>query len=96
MEQIHLLIWGRVQHVGFRRFVVRSAEKLNVSGWVRNRRDGAVEIFAVGVSDVLATFIAHCRKGPLFACVTDIQFLPVDSECNQNTHHNSFNVLETI
>ena len=96
MEKIHLLILGRVQRVGFRRFVVRQAETLNLSGWVRNRNDGSVETFVIGMPDALSVFIEQCRKGPLFASVSDIQFLPIDDFCIQQTTHGVFNVLTTI
>ena len=76
MNEIHLLIEGRVQHVGFRRFVLRHAELFNLSGWVRNNDDGSVEVFAVGEAKSIADFVDACRKGPLFASVFDVQFLP--------------------
>ncbi len=78
MQQLHLLITGRVQCVGFRRFVLRGAERVGVSGWVRNNDDGSVETYVVGNADKLSEFVALCRKGPLFAFVSDVQFLPID------------------
>ena len=95
MEQIHLIISGRVQRVGFRRFVAHWAEQLNLSGWVRNRHDGNVEVFAIGQADVLSVFIEQCQKGPLFSSVSDIQFLPSDEYCIDQTIQGIFKVLET-
>ena len=96
MEQVHLIISGRVQRVGFRRFVVLLAEQLNLSGWVRNRRCGDVEVFIAGSTDALSVFIGHCKKGPLFASVTGIQFLPIDDFCINQLTQGSFKVLETV
>ena len=96
MEQIHLIISGRVQRVGFRRFVIRLAEQLNLSGWVRNCRNGDVETFAVGSADVLSVFVEQCKKGPLFASVSDVRFLASDDFCTNQTTQGVFKVLATI
>ena len=95
MEQVHLIVLGRVQRVGFRRFVVRWAEQLNLSGWVRNRTDGNVEVFAIGSGDILSVFIEQCKKGPLFASVSDVQILPTDERCIYQTTQGIFKVLAT-
>jgi acylphosphatase len=58
---------GRVQGVGFRAFVTREATTLNLDGWVRNRRDGSVEILAIGDGDAIHHLVARCRKGPRLA-----------------------------
>lgn len=39
-----LVVSGKVQRVGFRDFVVRAAQRLHLTGWVRNMNDGTVEI----------------------------------------------------
>ena len=39
----HIVLRGRVQGVGFRAFVEREALRRRLEGWVRNRRDGAVD-----------------------------------------------------
>ena len=44
---------GRVQGVGFRYFVMNAAEELGLTGWVRNRRDGSVEVLAEGELELL-------------------------------------------
>jgi acylphosphatase len=64
------VVKGRVQGVGFRWFVVRSAEHLGLAGWVRNRDDGAVEVAARGAPDMLARLEADLRRGPTAARVT--------------------------
>lgn len=80
MNEIHLLIEGRVQHVGFRRFVLRHAELFNLSGWVRNNEDGSVEVLAIGDAKSISDFTDACRKGPLFSHVFNVQFLPVTEQ----------------
>ena len=64
MERRHVLIYGFVQGVGFRFSVERTARSRGVSGWVRNRPDGAVEaVFEGGREDVEA-LVEFCRHGP--------------------------------
>jgi len=60
---------GAVQGVGYREFTRRAALRLNVSGWVRNRSDGAVEALARGELPALEALIAAMRQGPRFAVV---------------------------
>ena len=75
MESIHLEVHGRVQGVGFRWFVVEKAKELKLSGWVRNRQDGKVEIAAAGAPDALAKLEAAVRAGPRGARVEEIRSL---------------------
>ena len=93
MKEVHLLIEGRVQHVGFRRFVLRYAELLNLSGWVRNKSDGSVELYAEGEQANIVSFIEQCRKGPLFASVFNIDFLPVTRQDKSMTFSGMFKVV---
>lgn len=58
------VVSGRVQGVGFRWFVRETGESLGLSGWVRNRPDGAVEAEAEGRSAALAQFAQRLRAGP--------------------------------
>jgi acylphosphatase len=58
--------------VGFRYSTQREAKRLGVTGWVRNRREGTVEICAQGDDASLQTFLAWCRKGPAHAGVNRI------------------------
>ena len=56
------LVRGRVQGVGFRWFVVEKAQQLKLSGWVRNKRDGHVEIAAAGDRQSLASLEAAVKR----------------------------------
>lgn len=75
MESIHLEISGRVQGVGFRWFVVDKARQLRLSGWVRNRPDGRVEIAACGSADALAELESAVTSGPPGAQVKKVSRL---------------------
>jgi len=68
-----LLITGRVQGVGFRFYTQRKARELGVTGWVRNRRDGAVEAMVQGSSGAVETIIAWARRGPPSAVVAEVR-----------------------
>ena len=75
MEPIvkHLKITGRVQGVGFRYHMIRTARELGVTGWVRNRHDGSVETVIQGSPEAVAAMIAWMRRGPPGAAVADVR-----------------------
>lgn len=70
---VHIKVFGRVQGVGFRAWTRRQATDLNLSGWVRNRINGSVEIMADGEDKNISVFLQLCQKGPLFARVDRIE-----------------------
>ena len=69
----HVTISGRVQGVGYRAWVERQAAARGLSGWVRNRRDGAVETVFSGDAQAVEAMIADCRIGPRAAFVLDVR-----------------------
>jgi len=69
-EAVHLQIEGRVQGVGFRAFIVREARKRGLRGWVRNLRDGRVEVLLIGFRADIDRVVEACRNGPPGAHVT--------------------------
>ena len=73
LARVHLLIEGRVQGVFFRASAQAEASRLGLTGWVRNRLHGAVEIVAEGERKKLDDWIAWCRHGPRGAEVENVQ-----------------------
>lgn len=67
------VVRGRVQGVGYRWFVREEASRLGLAGWVRNRADGAVEVWAEGRSGALDSLLAALQAGPRGAHVTGIE-----------------------
>jgi acylphosphatase len=63
---------GRVQGVGFRNYVENVAEKIGVSGYVRNRRDGRVEVFAMGSPEELKQLRVALERGPMMSRVDGV------------------------
>lgn len=76
--QARLGITGRVQGVGYRDWVMATAQKLGLKGWVRNRVDGSVEALVVGDDDAVGKMIEACRHGPALARVDAVDVEPVD------------------
>lgn len=71
-KQIHAIVRGRVQGVGFRAFTQKKAHELGLNGWVRNLRTGEVEVEAEGTQQDLEAFLLHLKKGPLFSAVEEV------------------------
>lgn len=73
MTTQRIYVSGRVQAVGYRDWVVRTAKATGITGWVRNLRDGRVEMVATGEEDALSRFTAACREGPALARVENVE-----------------------
>ena len=76
--QARLTITGRVQGVGYRDWTIMAARRLGLTGWVRNRIDGAVEVLIVGDDNAVGEMIDACRRGPAMARVDNVDIEPVD------------------
>ena len=72
-SRVRLLIEGRVQGVFFRVSAVEQAARLGIKGWVRNRRDGSVELLAEGEDAAVDALVSWCRHGPPRARVDRVQ-----------------------
>ena len=69
---VYVIVRGVVQGVGFRYHALWQATEHGVTGWVRNRPDGAVEALIEGPSDAVDAMIAWLRRGPASAAVRDV------------------------
>ena len=70
---LHAIVSGRVQGVGFRYFVLDTATSLNLTGWVRNRRNGDVEVLAEGPRPDLEALLRRLSRGPTSSYVEDVK-----------------------
>lgn len=91
MIRRRVLITGRVQGVGFRYWTEASATNLGLDGWVRNRRDGAVEAVFQGDDRAVEAMVEACRAGPRFARVRQVEVFE-DAEAVQA----GFRLLPTV
>ena len=83
MKTLHLQIEGRVQGVWFRESMRREAERLGVTGWVRNAPDGSVEAVVQGADEAVDALIEWARVGPPLAQVDRVT--PTDTEGEFNS-----------
>lgn len=69
---VQLIVRGRVTGVYFRASAQREAKRLGITGWVRNRNDGSVEIMAEGDEDVIKELVSWSHHGPTAARVDGV------------------------
>ena len=72
-KHIRVVYSGRVQGVGFRFTAEESAKRLGVVGWIKNLRDGRVELVAEGEEKALEQFIKDIRTGPMRNFIKDVE-----------------------
>jgi acylphosphatase len=70
---LYVAVRGRVQGVGFRWFVRERARALGLTGWVRYRVDGSVEVLALGDDDSLRQLRSLLGTGPSGARVSTVE-----------------------
>lgn len=74
---------GEVQGVGFRYYVLREVERIgNISGFVRNRTDGSVEVLAQADEGLLRELEESLRKGPRSSRVSRVQIVEESPDSN--------------
>lgn len=79
MPTHRLRVAGRVQGVGFRWWTRSLAQRLGVTGSVRNLEDGSVEVIASGTAEQLAALDEQLREGPPGARVNHLSSEPIDA-----------------
>jgi acylphosphatase len=79
--RVRAVVAGRVQGVWFRESCRREAERMGVTGWVRNLGDGRVEIDAQGSRAAVDALVAWAHEGPRLATVESVtvDLLPVEA-----------------
>ncbi len=71
--RLHAIVHGRVQGVGFRAATQRTAATHRLTGWVRNRWDGTVEVIAEGSPEDVRALERFLQRGPTAAEVTRVE-----------------------
>lgn len=71
-SRVRVFVCGGVQGVGYRYSTVHEANRLGVSGWVRNLPDGRVEAVFEGTKAAVEAMIQWCHKGPPAAVVKNV------------------------
>lgn len=80
-KQVHVYYSGRVQGVGFRYTAEDIARGLNIAGWVKNLRDGRVELTAEAEEEVLKELLDRTKKYfSEYIVDVDIEWLPATGE----------------
>ncbi len=72
-KQLHVVVSGRVQGVGYRIYAAEHAIGHNLCGWVRNLYEGDVEVLAEGEEKDLLSFLADLETGPTVSKITSIK-----------------------
>ena len=73
LTNYHIIIYGRVQGVGYRAFALKTARSLGLNGFVKNNPDGTVFIEAEGQESNLIKFLSICKSGPGWAYVERVE-----------------------
>jgi len=80
VRRVRFVVTGRVQGVGFRWFVRAEARPLGITGWIRNREDGAVVGEFEGREDAIDALQSVLEVGPPSAIVTNVEITEISDE----------------
>lgn len=80
MKTLQFIIYGHVQGVGFRFFTWREAQRLGLTGWVKNQADGSVAVLAQGSEQQLEQFSAWLQQGPKTATVNYVESFSLETK----------------
>jgi acylphosphatase len=72
-SRLHAIVLGRVQGVNFRYYTTHEAQRLQLTGWVRNNNDGTVEVMAEGAPERLKEMLAFLKVGSPAAEVKEVK-----------------------
>jgi len=75
-KTVDIKIRGKVQGVYFRKYTREKAQELGVNGWVKNKNDGSVEIYATGLETAVDKLIEFCHLGSPAADVESVHVNP--------------------
>ena len=89
--RLHVFISGKVQGVYYRQNTATQAQELNISGWIRNLKDGKVEAVFEGEKNNVNKLLDWCYSGPKNAIVNNIEIV---NEPFKNEYPN-FQILES-
>jgi acylphosphatase len=71
-KAVSVSVTGRVQGVAFRWYAVQEAERLGVTGWIRNEPDESVAGHFEGPDDAVDALVDWCHRGPSYASVRHV------------------------
>ena len=95
--RVQVMVSGRVQGVGYRAWCAEAAQQRGLAGFVRNRRDGAVEALFDGPREAVEAMVAACWSGPISARVDDVRVQPASAVTGTDTPPGErFMVLATL
>ena len=92
MKTIVIQVFGRVQGVYYRASTLKKATSLGLTGWVRNRLNGSVEILATGHEKKIQDLIEWSQQGPPASKVERIEIDDVELR----SHHEGFTIESTV
>ena len=87
MIRLYIRVSGRVQGVSFLWFTSMTAARLNLTGWVRNREDGDVEMEVQGDEGPVEDFVRAVSRGPRYAVVENMERHPLVPEPGERSFH---------
>ena len=76
----HIIISGSVQGVFFRKYAKQKADELKLTGWVKNTKEGNVEIFAQGDENNVEALIHWCHRGSPKSVVEQVKVKPANAD----------------
>ena len=80
MVRRRVIVHGRVQGVGFRYSLARTAQSRGVAGWARNRADGTLEAVFEGEPEAVESLVRFCHEGPRGAEVERVEVFEEEPE----------------